>query len=392
MAVGGASPHSAAAQGYTVNTGTNFGVLGGGLAGAPRSPMSTVMTGPMGSFSGVSCPTTKVCFAVGHGVGVLVERWDGKKWVIQPLGHAAANKTGDLTSVSCTSATACIAVGYYTGQRWGNLPLAERWNGKAWKIQSMPIPAGSKYTVPRDVSCSSERACTAVGYYYTSTDTMPLAERWNGNIWSIQPTPNSNGTPPRSFFGVSCPSATMCVAVGGYAGSGSHAVPLAEWWNGKAWKIQATPTPAGANDTSLVDVSCASRSSCTAVGKFLVYQKGWQGLVERWNGKSWTIQVAPEIGPLYGVSCTSVKACTIMGLYSAIQWSGSKWTLRSVTHGIAEMHDISCTSSNGCTGVGNQDRIGARSGDPAVTLASRWNGRKWTTQHTPNPIGQWTYD
>jgi hypothetical protein len=48
-----------------------------------------------------------------------------------------------LLGVSCTSSTACIAVGYYKNSSEVVVPLAERWNGTEWKVQSTPNPAGA---------------------------------------------------------------------------------------------------------------------------------------------------------------------------------------------------------------------------------------------------------
>jgi hypothetical protein len=42
--------------------------------------------------------------------------------------------------------------------------------------------------------------------------------------------------------------------------------PLAEQWNGSAWTIQSTPNPTGSNQNELYAVSCASSTTCTAVG------------------------------------------------------------------------------------------------------------------------------
>jgi|ERR1022692_45797 hypothetical protein len=50
-------------------------------------------------------------------------------------------------------------------------------------------PAGTSGNVLAAVSCSSRRRCTAVGYdLTTSGNTLTLAERWNGRRWRIEPT------------------------------------------------------------------------------------------------------------------------------------------------------------------------------------------------------------
>src|SRR5207247_9297565 len=47
------------------------------------------------------------------------------------------------------------------------------------------------------VSCFSASACVAVGWYNTGASTVPLIETWNGATWAIQSSPASF-TAPRS--------------------------------------------------------------------------------------------------------------------------------------------------------------------------------------------------
>jgi hypothetical protein len=40
------------------------------------------------------------------------------------------------------------------------------------------------------VSCTSAKACTAVGQHQNSSEvTLPVAEGWNGTKWAIEPPP-----------------------------------------------------------------------------------------------------------------------------------------------------------------------------------------------------------
>jgi hypothetical protein len=92
-----------------------------------------------------------------------------------------------------------------------------------------------------------------------------LVEAWNGKTWNIQQAvdPVSYFS---SFYGVSCRSATLCTAVGGYDNSSGTAETLAESWNGTHWKIQITPNPRGRTNSVLSDVSDSSASALIAVG------------------------------------------------------------------------------------------------------------------------------
>lgn len=59
--------------------------------------------------------------------------------------------------------------------------LAERWDGTRWRIEPTPHPAGSPTNFLNGVTCSSRRACTAVGSAVAGKIRVPLVERWNGH-------------------------------------------------------------------------------------------------------------------------------------------------------------------------------------------------------------------
>src|SRR6266536_3263714 len=200
-----------------------------------------------------------------------------------------------LDAVSCTSARRCIAVGFYADLpglvniHGRSFTLAERWNGRKWRIRRTPRPAGSTDMVFTGVSCTSARACTAVGDNGAGT----LAERWNGRRWAVRATVPGD----EDLQAVSCTSARACTAVG-FSGI--------ERWNGATWASQRSPQIRG----TLAAVSCASARACTAVGE------GFRGAVaEHWNGRRWVIQRTPRPRRkvLAGVACTSARVCTAVG-------------------------------------------------------------------------------
>jgi hypothetical protein len=264
----------------------------------------------------VSCVSASICTAVGtysHGNSgmTLAERWNGTNWSIQQTPNPSGG--GALSGVSCVSASACTAVGE-SGTGTG-ASLVERGNGTKWSIQHIPNPTGASSTDLDAVSCVSASVCTAVGSYTkgNSYSYMTLAERWNGTKWSIQQTPNPSGG--GALFGVSCASASACIAVGEYNDGHAEAM-LAERWNGTKWSIQPTPNQTGASVIAVPGVSCASVRACTAVG-----ETSEGTLAERWNGSKWSIQPTPTTGGadnyLEGVSCASASVCTAVGNYES---------------------------------------------------------------------------
>jgi hypothetical protein len=232
--------------------------------------------GALGSaLYGVSCPSVTTCIAVGstadssNTVLALAERWNGRTWSLLPIPGPAGALGTSLYGVSCSSATACIAVGTYEDSSKADLTMAEAWNGAGWTVQAAPNPPESGLD---GVSCSSSSACTAVGLYQKNDrygdDWGPLAERWNGTAWDTQPILSPAGAAFTVLYGVSCPSATDCSAVGYYALSDeSPYQALAERWNGATWTIESVPNPAGATGAALVSVSCSLAGACTATGQ-----------------------------------------------------------------------------------------------------------------------------
>src|SRR5260370_22477330 len=84
----------------------------------------------------------------------------------------------------------------------------------AWRVQPVPNPPGSTFL--QGVSCPVRGDCTAVGFSVSHGNPHPLAEHWDGSSWAIEPVPQPAGALQTILYGVSCASATSCTAVGTY--------------------------------------------------------------------------------------------------------------------------------------------------------------------------------
>jgi len=105
-------------------------------------------------------------FGAGGRARTLAERWNGASWTIQPTPNRAAG--AELRGVSCPSASTCTAVGQYFLANGATWMLIEAWNGARWVLK--PTPALNAYDSGlARVSCTTPRACTAVGYYFGLT-------------------------------------------------------------------------------------------------------------------------------------------------------------------------------------------------------------------------------
>jgi hypothetical protein len=255
--------------------------------------------------------------------GAAKESWS----VVPSPNEGPAPQSSQLLSVSCPSATACMAVGTYRSRRSPNATLAESWDGETWSIVPSPNvgPAG-KQDVLNGVSCTSASACAAVGAYFINLGanrgdlTRALVESWDGRRWSIVPSANVPGRGD-GLNGVSCASAAACMAVGSYSHPvGAHFSPaatLVESWDGRRWSIVPSPNEGlASNSDELNSVSCASSTTCVAVGSTPA-----NVLVESWEHGRWALvpvqRPAPFNDILDGVSCVSATSCRAVGFLSS---------------------------------------------------------------------------
>jgi hypothetical protein len=323
----------------------------------------------------VSCSSQSACTAVG---GVFAERWNGRRWSVQNIrAPAFSDPSFDfLAGVSCANRRACIAVGSErppidANVNYDSSVLATFWNGSTWSGRS-PTVSQTANGYLLGVSCPSASDCIAVGQQGTSA----FAMQWQNNRWQISPTPIAS-TGMSVLNGLSCTSATRCIAVG-YTVPNPVTLPrpLVEGWNGSAWSLMPAPRTTPFEATLLNAISCWRRA-CTAVGGIGTHQ-----LVERWNGHTWSKERAAAGGnsaELNGVSCVSRADCFAVGTHTdsrqaiAERGKGSRWSVEHTPKlaGGSLLWAVSCPSAGECMAVGS------RGGLP---LLEHWNGATWATQ------------
>jgi hypothetical protein len=324
------------------------------------------------SLSSVSCVTASDCEAVGsytNNVGVaapVIEKWNGTKWAKQ----SAAVPTGFvgtlLTSVSCSSATFCEAVGYGTAATHLDSPFAEVWNGASWALQAVPSPSGAASTALIGVSCSSSTSCVAAGAAADGATNNAFVSTFDGLGWASSTVPVPAGTTYSVLSSVSCPSAASCTAVG-YATVSGATTAIAERLSSSTWTSAVLPAPPGDSSTYLYGVSCTGATSCAAVGGASSGSTP-VALAEVLTASGWTAtEVDPSLsyGTLNGVSCTSSTSCTAVGAYStasgykplAERFGGSSWSNASAPQPAdstqTTLSGVSCPSgASTCEAVG----------------------------------------
>jgi hypothetical protein len=325
----------------------------GGVWQQDPVPQPSRTTMRISALNAVSCWSTRGCVAVGTFFPscctekAFSEEWTGSSWkVARHVGPPGFQPD----AMSCASARFCVAVGDGSDRGW-----VEQWTGSRWVREPTPDPNSDPNTDLESgqsvnltgVACSDRGACVAIGNWEAPSQTRyrPLAEAYQQGRWVLTQAPVAPKELSYEFNSIACPTSTECVAVGFSAPWSrpgvpvKNARPLLELWNGQGWVAQRLPRPTGPR-TSLDSVSCASPTSCTALGA--PWDQPYAPFADRWNGRTWTretIAIPPQTSsPQFSftqVFCATRSACTAVlappNTAGAIiaQLAGGVWSLPS---------------------------------------------------------------
>jgi hypothetical protein len=308
----------------------------------------------------VSCSGSSMCMAVGAQGNSpatktgLAEIWNGTTWSIVTTANPPSETNVYLASVSCVGPSFCMAVGSAVNASSDTVTLAEMWNGTSWSIVPTVNPTGTD-DVLNHVDCTATNLCMAVGASGTTTTPTALVEQWTGGAstpWNTLPITAPTGTASVALQGITCYGTNWCLAVGSAGLTTPATVTVAYTWNGSAW-TSVPPLNAGSGSTysALAGVACAGQSFCEAVGQSIDSSMAQHNLIENWNGTTWTIATTPD-------------------------------NTHSGTVPDNELWDVSCVSATVCTAVGS-----AGTTTTAETTVLNWNGTAWSLGTTPSGTG-----
>jgi hypothetical protein len=193
------------------------------------------------------------------------------QWTAGTLPLPAPTPYATLAALSCPAPGQCVAVGSDVGVDHTQRPVAETLSGKRWTAAALSLPAGSVpdgdgNPILQGVSCVSTASCVAVGYAPGSAFTEhPMAEVLTGGRWEPVRLPLPRGAAGHSAWlsGVSCVTATNCVAVGTIS---SEKLALVETLSVSGWTATSVSPPANEPRVWLSSVSCVAVGSCRAAG------------------------------------------------------------------------------------------------------------------------------
>jgi hypothetical protein len=260
-----------------------------------------------GELMGVDAIGSDLAIAVGDAAGaLLIERWDGGAWTIDP---AAPTIAATLRAIDLRSPTDAWTVGYRPAHGQV-LPYASRWNGQTWTKVAMQ-DTGSGNDQPASVSARTAGDAWAVGTSFDANgDASTLVEHWDGARWSIVPSPDP-GSSSNYLAAVYAARADDAWAVGDQESDGTLD-PLVLHWDGHSW-TQAADAMTGSG--SLAGLAGTGHGDVWEAGA--TYAGGGQApFAEHWDGVAWTAvpaeQALTSTSP-YAIAEASPKKLWIVG-------------------------------------------------------------------------------
>jgi hypothetical protein len=315
----------------------------------------------------------------------------GEAATLSTLHGVAPKGMSALLGVSCPAVTHCVAVGTATGSTHSTyIPGATSTanGGASWSTGT--LQGGPNQVV--DVSCASKKKCVGVGFTVSAAgaDAGGAIVTGNGGLsWNGQLLAGADGL----LTGVSCPSTTRCVAVGANIGApagepGALVFVSSDGW--ESWVSGTVPNGTG----TLAGVSCPSISVCLAVGASAptgASLPGMDVIYSKDGGSSWTTATSPGTGELSGISCPNSRDCVAVGSSTGVAGppeglfttdGGAAWTSATLPHGIGYLLTVTCPSSSECIAVGTRGNPVGNDVPPAA-IYSLDGGRSWSTGKLP---------
>jgi hypothetical protein len=268
------------------------------------------------------------------------------------------------------------AVGGYGNLTTHAQQLIQHWNGQNWTVAPTPTLPTS-YNELLAITALSTNDVWAVG----SSGSEALIEHWDGTSWTVVPNPNP-GLGNR-LQGVAAISSTNVWAVG-YTSDGGLSQTLVEHWDGNSWSVIPSPNvPDQHNSLTAVTAVPDSPNELWAVGR----ASPSEPFILHWNGTQWSIVPTPPAGSvplLYGVSAISANDVWAVGwtggksgpVTLTMHWDGSTWSVVPSPNPSASsnfLHGVTALATNNVWVVGEFNAPGGNQ----RTLFLRWNGTAW---------------
>ena len=267
-------------------------------------------------------------------------RWSGNIGLVRrdDTGHRCRRHRTGFELCQCGAVHGCRHLHPEHRLRMSTFaPLVESWNGSSWSLgPQAPVPPGDGGGL-FDVSCVNGADCWAVGAVLgvagNGNPSATLIENWNGSSWSIVPSPTPTGPDVQGAVlqGVQLrrPRPAASPSASRPTTRGPTSTPSSSSGTDAAWTL-VPAADTGQAFEQLSGVTCVAAADCWAVGNAGPVQQnpnflpifpgavGDQGLIEHWDGSSWSVvpsatEPSPNGGFLYGVTCVDAADCWASG-------------------------------------------------------------------------------
>lgn len=229
------------------------------------------------SLLAVSCPSVQFCMAVGETndspTNSLAVKWNGSTWSRETSSlFATAGFAQKMWDIDCDVSTRCVAVtiadenGTPTSQVLDRSGVAGTWSAPSGRSDSLTrtffvdCQPGELGTC---IILGSEQDYSGRAALFYDLGSGSLQTRWTVIQYPVVPTNDPwvpNAVTPRAM---SCVSATRCLMVGSTS-VGQTGTPLVMLFDGTSWT--ELPSSSGAGRTSISGLSCPTASQCMAIG------------------------------------------------------------------------------------------------------------------------------
>ena len=306
-------------------------------------------------------------------------------WSVVPSPSPSVSGN-DLNAVTVVGARLAWAVGDSTASNGAGQTLIEQWDGAQWSVVPSPNPSPFHNGLS-GVSAVAAQDVWAVGSFSNALDTpQTLIEHWDGSTWN-QVASSNVGPNTNVLTAVSAISSTDVWAVGQYDGPSGFLRTLVEHWNGQQWSVIPSPN-VGTHNNRLHGVAAISATDVWAVGEFLDPNGTAHSVIEHWNGQRWTIvtfSLRPSVlNAISAVSATDIWAVgQVMTSTLTEHWDGAAWRIVPSPNPSTNNNILSGVAS---VSASNVWAVGAViTSGPSLTLIEHWNGARWSVVPSPNP-------
>jgi hypothetical protein len=203
-------------------------------------------------------------------------------WTIVPSANSSSSENNVLEAITCRSNADCWAVGYHIiGSTFNYATLTEHWDGASWSVITSPSPSTAT-NILFGVACPGGSDCWATGWNDQGSTLPALIEYWDGSAWSEVASAIPDNSIYYFLFGMACTSTDHCWAAGGANTADGIYLDrtFVQRWDGNEWTIDPTPNALGDYNT-LYALACATDFNCWAIGNYQV-EGVWKNLVLRY--------------------------------------------------------------------------------------------------------------